>query len=276
VAFVDNKNLLQFYKISRLTMAITKVFARTVYDSRGNPTVEVDIHTDKGLFRSIVPSGASTGIHEALELRDGDKSKWLGKGVTKAVGNVNDIIGPALIKANLDVTNQSEIDEFLLKLDGTPNKSKLGANAILGVSLATAKADADESGVPLCKHLTKLAGSNTENFGIPVPFQNVLNGGSYAGGALAFQEFMPVPTGAETFSEALRMDTEVYHNLKSIVVQKYGQSAGNVGDEGGIARDISFPRKASQLIIKAIDISGYTAKLELLHPQSFTKMVYTI
>ena len=197
-------------------MAVTKLFARYVYDSRGNPTVEVDLTTDKGLFRSIVPSGASTGIHEALELRDGDKSKWLGKGVTKAVANVNELIAPAFVKANLDVTNQSAVDDFLNKLDGTPNKSKLGANAILGVSLATAKAAAAEKNVPLYQHLADISGSKQDKFVLPVPFQNVLNGGSHAGGALAFQEFMIVPTDAPTFSEALRMGSEVYHNLKSL------------------------------------------------------------
>lgn len=242
-------------------MAVTKLFARYVYDSRGNPTVEVDLTTDKGLFRSIVPSGASTGIHEALELRDGDKSKWLGKGVTKAVTNVNEIIAPAFIKASLDVTNQNAIDEFLNKLDGTPNKSKLGANAILGVSLATAKAGAAEKNVPLYQHLADISGSKQDKYVLPVPFQNVLNGGSHAGGALAFQEFMIVPTDAPTFSEALRMGSEVYHNLKSLTKKKYGQSAGNVGDEGGVAPDIGSPREALDLIMDAIDKAGYKGKI---------------
>lgn len=242
-------------------MAVTKLFARYVYDSRGNPTVEVDLTTDKGLFRSIVPSGASTGIHEALELRDGDKSKWLGKGVTKAVANVNELIAPAFVKANLDVTNQSAVDDFLNKLDGTPNKSKLGANAILGVSLATAKAAAAEKNVPLYQHLADISGSKQDKFVLPVPFQNVLNGGSHAGGALAFQEFMIVPTDAPTFSEALRMGSEVYHNLKSLTKKKYGQSAGNVGDEGGVAPDIGSPREALDLIMDAIDKAGYKGKI---------------
>ena len=171
-------------------MAISKVYARSVYDSRGNPTVEVEITTEKGLFRSIVPSGASTGIHEALELRDDDKSKWLGKGVTKAVANVNNTIAPALVKANIDVKDQKAVDEFLLSLDGTPNKSKLGANAVLGVSMAVSKAAAAEKNVPLYQHLADLAQSKPEPFVLPVPFLNVLNGGSHAGGALALQEFM--------------------------------------------------------------------------------------
>lgn len=242
-------------------MAVTKVFARYVYDSRGNPTVEVDLTTDKGLFRSIVPSGASTGIHEALELRDGDKSKWLGKGVLKAVANVNEIIAPAFVKANLDVTDQDKIDEFLNNLDGTPNKSKLGANAILGVSLAAAKAAAAEKGVPLYQHIADISGAKQDKFVLPVPFQNVLNGGSHAGGALAFQEFMIVPTDAPTFSEALRIGSEVYHNLKSLTKKRYGQSAGNVGDEGGVAPDIGSPREALDLIVDAIANAGYTGKV---------------
>ncbi|RLV94012.1 Enolase 1 [Spathaspora sp. JA1] len=239
-------------------MAITKVFARYVYDSRGNPTVEVDLTTDKGLFRSIVPSGASTGIHEALELRDGDKSKWLGKGVLKAVANVNDVIAPAVVKAGLDVINQAKVDEFLLSLDGTPNKSKLGANAILGVSLAVSKAGAAELGLPLYQHLAKLANAKDDGkFVLPVPFLNVLNGGTHAGGALAFQEFKIAPIGAKSFAEGLRIGTEVYHTLKTLAKKKYGQSAGNVGDEGGVAPDIETPQEALDLITEAIDEAGY-------------------
>ncbi|ODV87870.1 hypothetical protein CANARDRAFT_26063 [[Candida] arabinofermentans NRRL YB-2248] len=239
---------------------VTKVFARYVYDSRGNPTVEVDLTTDKGLFRAIVPSGASTGIHEALELRDGDKSKWLGKGVLKAVANVNEIIAPALVKSGLSVVDQEKFDEFLLSLDGTPNKGKLGANAILGVSLAAAKAAAAFKGVPLYQHISDLSGS-PKPFVLPVPFQNVLNGGSHAGGALAFQEFMIVPYAAPSFSEGLRIGSEVYHNLKSLAKKRYGQSAGNVGDEGGVAPDISTPREALDLIVDAIAAAGYTGKI---------------
>lgn len=242
-------------------MPVTKIHARYVYDSRGNPTVEVDLTTDKGLFRSIVPSGASTGVHEALELRDGDKSKWLGKGVLKAVANVNDVIAPAVLKAGIDIVDQNKFDDFLNSLDGTPNKSKLGANAILGVSLAAAKAAAAAKGVPLYEHLATVAGGKTDKFVLPVPFQNVLNGGSHAGGALAFQEFMIVPTGAPTFAEALRMGSEVYHNLKSITKKKYGQSAGNVGDEGGVAPDVNSPREALDLIVSAIETAGYTGRV---------------
>ena len=174
-------------------MPISKIHARSVYDSRGNPTVEVDVVTETGLHRAIVPSGASTGQHEACELRDGDKSKWGGKGVMKAVENVNSVIGPALIKENIKSVDQSAVDDFLIKLDGTPNKTKLGANAILGVSLAVAKAGAAEKGVPLYAHVSDLAGTK-KPYVLPVPFQNVLNGGSHAGGRLAFQEFMIVPS----------------------------------------------------------------------------------
>jgi enolase len=243
-------------------MAISKVYARYVYDSRGNPTVEVELTTEKGTFRSIVPSGASTGIHEALELRDGDKSKWLGKGVTKAVANVNEIIAPALIAANVDIKDQKALDKFLLELDGTPNKSKLGANAILGVSLAAANAAAAEKGVPLYQHLSDLA-ETPKPYVLPVPFQNVLNGGSHAGGALAFQEFMIVPTGAPTFAEALRIGSEVYHTLKSLTKKRYGQSAGNVGDEGGVAPDISTPKEALDLIVDSIKQAGYEGQVSI-------------
>ncbi|PWI67613.1 hypothetical protein PCL_02967 [Purpureocillium lilacinum] len=247
----------QFFK-----MAVTKVHARSVYDSRGNPTVEVDVVTETGLHRAIVPSGASTGQHEACELRDGDKSKWGGKGVTKAVDNVNTVIGPALIKENLDVKDQSKVDAFLNGLDGTPNKTKLGANAILGVSLAIAKAGAAEKGVPLYAHISDLAGTK-KPYVLPVPFMNVLNGGSHAGGRLAFQEFMIVPSAAPSFSEAMRQGAEVYQQLKSLAKKKYGQSAGNVGDEGGVAPDIQTAAEALDLITEAIEKAGYTGKMNI-------------
>ncbi|CAI7287125.1 CPS_collapsed_G0055300.mRNA.1.CDS.1 [Saccharomyces cerevisiae] len=189
-------------------MSITKVHARTVYDSRGNPTVEVEITTENGLFRAIVPSGASTGIHEAVELRDGNKSEWMGKGVTKAVCNVNSIIGPALIKSDLCVTNQKGIDELMISLDGTSNKSRLGANAILGVSLCVARAAAAQKGITLYKYIAELADARQDPFVIPVPFFNVLNGGAHAGGSLAMQEFKIAPVGAQSFAEAMRMGSE--------------------------------------------------------------------
>ncbi|KAJ9630695.1 phosphopyruvate hydratase [Taxawa tesnikishii (nom. ined.)] len=243
-------------------MPIQKIHARQVYDSRGNPTVEVDVVTETGLHRAIVPSGASTGSHEAHELRDGDKTQWGGKGVTKAVANVNEKIAPALIKENLDVKDQSAVDAFMNKLDGTQNKTELGANAILGVSMAVAKAGAAEKGVPLYAHISDLAGTK-KPYVLPVPFQNVLNGGSHAGGRLAFQEFMIVPSQAPTFSEAMRQGAEVYQKLKALAKKKYGQSAGNVGDEGGVAPDIQTAEEALDLITEAIEQAGYTGKIKI-------------
>ncbi|CAJ2501984.1 Uu.00g048370.m01.CDS01 [Anthostomella pinea] len=243
-------------------MAIKKIHARSVYDSRGNPTVEVDVVTETGLHRAIVPSGASTGQHEACELRDGDKSKWGGKGVTKAVANVNNVIAAAVIERALDVKDQSAVDKFLNELDGTVNKTKLGANAILGVSMAIAKAGAAEKGVPLYAHISDLAGTK-KPYVLPVPFMNVLNGGSHAGGRLAFQEFMIVPSDAPSFTEAMRHGAEVYQKLKSLAKKKYGQSAGNVGDEGGVAPDIQTATEALDLITEAIDEAGYTGKMNI-------------
>ncbi|SCZ93566.1 BZ3500_MvSof-1268-A1-R1_Chr6-3g08743 [Microbotryum saponariae] len=255
-------------------MAITKIFGRQVWDSRGNPTVEVDVHTEKGLFRGTVPSGASTGIHEAVELRDGDKSKYGGKGVHKAVANVNDVIAPALIKENIDITDQKKIDEFLIQLDGTPNKGKLGANAILGVSIAVAKAAAAEKGVPLYQHFAELAGVKPPYI-LPVPAFNVINGGSHAGNALAFQEFMLLPVGAKDFNEAMQMGTETYHStrtdtnvLKAVIKKKYGQdgelvSTVNVGDEGGFAPNVQGAEDSLELLKEAIEKAGYTGKVKI-------------
>ncbi|CAL1194148.1 unnamed protein product [Candida parapsilosis] len=238
-------------------MAITKIHSDT-----GNPTVEVDLKS-KRFIQSNCSIWCFYWCPRSLELRDGDKSKWLGKGVLKAVANVNDVIAPALIKANIDVADQAKIDEFLLKLDGTPNKSKLGANAILGVSLAAAKAGAAEKNVPLYKHIADISKAKQGKYVLPVPFQNVLNGGSHAGGDLAFQEFMIVPSGAPTFSEGLRIGSEVYHHLKSLTKKKYGQSAGNVGDEGGVAPDIKTAQEALDLIVSAIEAAGYTGKVDI-------------
>ncbi|CAG8499601.1 1556_t:CDS:2 [Paraglomus brasilianum] len=244
-------------------MAILKVHARQIFDSRGNPTVEVDVTTEKGVFRAAVPSGASTGIHEALELRDGIETEYVGKGVLTAVSNVNNIIGPALVAAaNIDVKSQSDVDEFLLKLDGTPNKAKLGANAILGVSLAVARAGAAEKGVPLYKHIADLSGSK-KPFVLPVPAFNVINGGSHAGNKLAMQEFMILPTGAKSFAEAMRIGSEVYHALKSVIKSKYGQDATNVGDEGGFAPNIQDNKEGLELLKTAIAKAGYTGKVKI-------------
>ncbi|QPG77004.1 phosphopyruvate hydratase [Brettanomyces nanus] len=239
---------------------VTKCHARYVYDSRGNPTVEVDLTTANGLFRAIVPSGASTGVHEALELRDEDKSRWLGKGVLKAVANVNDIIVPAILKAKINVTEQTKYDDFLNSLDGTPNKGKLGANAILGVSLAVAKAGAAVKGLPLYQYISDLAGSKTP-YVLPVPFFNVLNGGTHAGGALAFQEFMIAPIGAKSFHEAMEIGAEIYQHMKKLAKKHYGQSAANVGDEGGVAPDIQSPKEALDLIMEAAKAAGHADKI---------------
>ncbi|KAL5494807.1 ENO1 [Sanghuangporus weigelae] len=243
-------------------MSISKIHARQIFDSRGNPTVEVDLHTEKGLFRAAVPSGASTGVHEAVELRDGDKANYVGKGVTKAVSNVNDVIAPALIKQGFEVTQQQEIDNFLIKLDGTPNKGKLGANAILGVSTAAASAAAAEKGIPLYKYLAELAGVKPP-YVLPTPAFNVINGGSHAGNKLAFQEFMLLPAGATTFTEAMKIGTETYHTLKKVISSKYGIDATNVGDEGGFAPNVGGAEEALELLVEAIKKAGYEGKIKI-------------
>ncbi|KAJ1678006.1 phosphopyruvate hydratase, partial [Spiromyces aspiralis] len=243
-------------------MAITKIHARQIFDSRGNPTVEVDLYTEKGCFRAAVPSGASTGIYEALELRDGG-ADYMGKGVAKAVENVNNVIAPELIKANISVEDQKAIDEFMNKLDGTPTKSKLGANAILGVSLAAAKAGAASKGVPLYQHFRDLSGRANDKFYLPVPAFNVINGGSHAGNKLAMQEFMILPIGASSFREAMKMGSEVYHNLKSVIKKKYGHDATNVGDEGGFAPNIQDNKEGLELLNEAIRKAGYEGKIKI-------------
>jgi len=229
---------------------IVKVHARQILDSRGNPTVEVDVVTDSGfLGRAAVPSGASTGIHEAVELRDDDNSKYMGKGVLKAVQNVNQEIAPEILGE--DVFEQNIIDKALIELDGTPNKGNLGANAILGVSLAVAKAAAQEAGLPLYRYL---GGVNANT--LPVPMMNILNGGSHADNSIDFQEFMVMPANAPTFSESLRMGTEIFHNLKKVLKSK-GYST-NVGDEGGFAPNIGSNEEAIEIILSSIEKAGYT------------------
>ncbi|WP_163579187.1 phosphopyruvate hydratase [Gracilibacillus saliphilus] len=228
---------------------ITDVYAREVLDSRGNPTVEVEIFTEAGAFGSaLVPSGASTGEHEAVELRDGDKDRYLGKGVLKAVENVNEVIAPELL--GIDVTRQVVIDQLLLELDGTENKGKLGANAILGVSMAAAHAAADYLGVPL---YTYLGGFNATT--LPTPMMNILNGGEHADNNVDIQEFMIMPVGAPTFREALRMGAEVFHSLKKVLSGK-GYNTG-VGDEGGFAPNLKSNEEALSTIIEAIEAAGY-------------------
>lgn len=228
---------------------IAKVIARQILDSRGNPTVEVDVITTSGVLgRAAVPSGASTGIHEAVELRDGDKSAYLGKGVLKAVANVNTIIDEAL--KGFDVCDQKAIDAKLLALDGTENKSNLGANAILGTSLACGKAAADESGLSLFKYVGGV-GAVT----MPVPMMNILNGGSHADNLIDIQEFMVMPFGADSFSEGLRWGTEIFHHLKNVLKSK-GMST-NVGDEGGFAPNLGSNEEAIEVVIEAIEKAGY-------------------
>jgi enolase len=233
---------------------IQKVHARQIFDSRGNPTVEVDVVTEKGLFRAAVPSGASTGVHEALELRD-KGPHYRGKGVQNAVNNVNTVIAPAII--GKDVTQQREIDNLMLTLDGTPNKAKLGANAILGVSLAVARAGAAQKGVPLYKYIAALAGHKTDQLVLPVPAFNVINGGSHAGNKLAMQEFMILPVGAKCFTEAMLMGVEVYNNLRDVISAKYGKDATNVGDEGGFAPNIQNNLEALEILNQAIHKAGF-------------------
>ncbi len=246
---------------------ILDVKAREIIDSRGNPTVEVDVITEKGLFRAAVPSGASTGIYEALELRDGDKSRYLGKGVLKALDNIRTVIRPAIL--GLDPTKQKEIDDLMVQtLDGTKNewgwcKKKLGANAILAVSLAVARAGAAAVGVPLYEWIAKLSGQPTTKYILPVPSFNVINGGSHAGNKLAMQEFMILPTGANSFREALQMGCEVYHKLKEVIKAKYGMDATNVGDEGGFAPNIQDNEEGLTLLMEAIERSGHKGKIQL-------------
>jgi enolase len=228
---------------------IIEVHARQILDSRGNPTVEVDVLTDDGAMgRAAVPSGASTGIHEAVELRDNDKKKYVGKGVLKAVKNVNTLISDAIV--GFDITQQAAIDEALIALDGTPNKSKLGANAMLAVSMAVAKAAAEEAALPLFRYI---GGTNAKT--LPIPMMNILNGGAHADNKIDFQEFMVMPVGASSFSEGLRWGVEIFHTLKS-VLKKKGYST-NVGDEGGFAPNIQSNEEAIETVLTAISAAGY-------------------
>lgn len=228
---------------------ITDILAREVLDSRGNPTIEVEVYTESGAFgRGMVPSGASTGEHEAIELRDGDKARYLGKGVLKAVENVNDIIADAIL--GFDVRDQLAIDKTMIDLDGTPNKEKLGANAILAVSIAVARAAADYLDIPLYQYL---GGFNAKT--LPTPMMNIINGGSHADNSIDFQEFMIMPVGAPTFKEALRMGAEVFHALAAILKSKGYSTA--VGDEGGFAPNLGSNEEGFEVIIEAIEKAGY-------------------
>ncbi|HEY0678773.1 MAG TPA: phosphopyruvate hydratase [Chitinophagaceae bacterium] len=235
---------------------IAEILARQILDSRGNPTVEVDVITDEGVVgRAAVPSGASTGIHEAVELRDGDKSKYLGRGVLNAVTNVKDIIAPQIV--GWDVADQAGIDEAMITLDGSPNKGKLGANALLAVSMAVAKAAAEESALPLYRYI---GGTNAKV--LPIPMMDILNGGAHADNKIDFQEFMVMPTGAQSFSEGLRWGVEIFHALKT-VLKKKGYST-NVGDEGGFAPNIQSNEEAIETVLVAIEAAGYKAGKEVV------------
>lgn len=228
---------------------IIDVHARQILDSRGNPTVEVDVLTDDGAIgRAAVPSGASTGIHEAVELRDNDKKKYVGKGVLKAVKNVNTTIAEALV--GMEISEQAAIDQAMIDLDGTPNKAKLGANAILAVSMAVAKAAADEADLPLYRYI---GGTNAKT--LPIPMMNILNGGAHADNKIDFQEFMIMPVGAPSFSEGLRWGVEIFHTLKG-VLKKKGYST-NVGDEGGFAPNIQSNEEAIETVLESIQAAGY-------------------
>ena len=230
---------------------IENVYAREVIDSRGNPTVEVEVTTEDGSFgRALVPSGASTGAHEAVELRDGDKSRYLGKGVLQAVNNVNEVIAPEII--GMDVRDQVGIDKLMIELDGTKNKGKLGANAILGVSMAAAHAAAEYTGLPLYRYL---GGFNAKD--LPTPMMNIINGGEHADNNIDFQEFMIMPVGAPTFKEAIRMGAEVFHALKSVLHDRGLNTA--VGDEGGFAPDLESNEEAIKVILEAVEKAGYKA-----------------
>ncbi len=229
---------------------ISEIYAREVLDSRGNPTVEVEVTTDSGAFgRALVPSGASTGEHEAVELRDGDKGRYVGKGVTKAVQNVNEVIAPELI--GIDVTEQALIDNIMIELDGTKNKGKLGANAILGVSMAVARAAAEHVELPLYQYLGGFSARE-----LPTPMMNILNGGSHADNNVDFQEFMIMPVKADSFKEALRMGAETFHALKGVLKAKGYNTA--VGDEGGFAPDLKSNEEAIEVIMESIKKAGYT------------------
>jgi len=247
-------------KIDEEKFIIKSIKAREILDSRGNPTVEVDLETKTGIVaRAAVPSGASTGIHEACELRDGDKGRYLGKGCTKAVESVNTTLAQALVGKS--VLDQKTLDGEMCLLDGTANKSKLGANAILGVSLAVAKAAAAAKGVPLYRHIADLAG-NTGPMVLPLPCFNVINGGSHAGNKLAFQEYFIIPVGASTFKEAMQIGAECYHILKGIIKKKFGGDATLIGDEGGFAPPCDA-REGVELVMEAIEKAGYKDKCSI-------------
>ncbi|GLT37664.1 hypothetical protein SLA2020_119680 [Shorea laevis] len=238
---------------------ITKIKARQILDSRGIPTVEVDLYTNKGMFRASAPSGDGTGMYEAVDLRDGDKGSYLGNSVTKAIKNINEKISEALI--GMDPTLQSQIDQAIIDLDKTEKKSELGANAILAVSIAACKAGAAEKEVPLYKHIADLYGK--ANSTIPVPVFSVISGGKHAGNSLAFQDIMILPTGASRFEEALQMGSETYHHLKAVILERYGAGGCNVGEVGGLAPNISSVREGLDLVKEAINRTGFNDRIKI-------------
>jgi len=241
-------------------MKITKLFARQVLDSRGNPTIEVEAYFNSVKATAIVPSGASTGKYEALELRDG-KKEYFGKSVMRAVNNVNTVISKKIVGMNL--LDQKSIDDAMIQLDGTKNKSKLGANAMLGVSMAVCRLAAKVKQKQLYEYIAELSGTSVKNYKIPVPFSNIINGGKHAGSSLKIQEFMITPVYAKTFREAVRMCSEVYHTLKKLIEERYGKAATNVGDEGGFAPQLSTPEQALDLMVDAIKKAGYFGKVKI-------------
>lgn len=245
-------------------MAIQSIRASQRLDSRGKPTVQVDLKTSHGTFRALVPSGASKGDYEAVELRDGDPSAFQGNGVTKACDSVNCILGPKVIESGLDPARDlKKIDELMIRLDGSADKSKLGANAILAISMAAARAGAASRGVELYEFLADEGALPTNEYVMPVPFMNVLNGGDHSGSPMAFQEFMIAPTGATSFTEAVQWNAETYMALKSIVQEKYGKAAIGLGDEGGFAPPIDHPEEALDLLIAAIAKAGHEGKIKI-------------
>lgn len=246
------------------TVIAEKITGRQIINSRGRPTVEVDVKTTNGVSRAAVPSGSSVGAYEAVELLDGDSKMYNGYGVLNAVNFVNSVIGPAIAsEKKLNLGDQKALDDKMIALDGTKNKSKLGANAILGVSLAAARAYSKGAKIPLYKHIADLSRTSSEGLSMPMPYFNLINGGKHAGNQLPVQEFMAIPTGAKTFSEAMRMGCELYSSLRKVLTEKYGQTAVNVGDEGGFAPPVSETSEALTLLTKAIDAAGYNGKIKI-------------
>lgn len=245
-------------------MAIVSIQAQQRLDSRGKPTVQVVLKTENGTFRSIVPSGASKGDYEAVELRDGDQHAFQGNGVLKAIHNVEHELGPAIVQSKMDPsTDLKKIDEMMIELDGTPDKSKLGANAILAISMAAARAGAAGCGMPLYDFIAKEAEVSKNIIILPVPFMNVLNGGDHSGNGMAFQEFMIAPIHASSFAEAVQCNAEVYNCLKSLLTKNYGKNAIGLGDEGGFAPPIHHPRQALDLLMQAIKDAGHSGKIKI-------------